>query len=96
MFLTNAQTTALFQNSAQMGIPDETVVQLVNEGITTIEYLMDFYKDTIQQVTDSLRRPVGRIPDPTPNAAPGATIPTPPFVFGANSQKRLLAACDIV
>jgi hypothetical protein len=26
----------------------------------------------------------------------GATIPTPPFIFGAKSQKRLLAACDIV
>ena len=36
------------------------------------------------------------IPYPTPNAAPSGTIPTPPFVFGAKSQKQLLAACDIV
>jgi hypothetical protein len=26
----------------------------------------------------------------------GAIIPTPQFVFGAKSQKRLLAACGIV
>ena len=26
----------------------------------------------------------------------GATIPTPPFVFGAKSQKRLLVACNLV
>jgi hypothetical protein len=26
----------------------------------------------------------------------GAMIPTPPFVFGAKSQMRLLAACDLV
>ena len=79
-----------------MVIPDETVVQLGNEGITTVDDLMDFDKDTIQQVAESLRRPGGRIPDPTPNSAPGAKIPTPPLVFGAKSQKQLLAACDIV
>ena len=72
------------------------VVQLGNEGITTIDNLVDFEKYIIQQVEDSLRRLGGRIPDPTPNAALGATIPTPPFVFGAKSQKQLLAACDIV
>ena len=54
MVLTNVQTTAFFQISAQMGIPDETVVQLGNEGITTVDDLVEFEKDTIQQVADSL------------------------------------------
>ena len=79
-----------------MGIPDKTVVQLGNEGIMKVDDLADFDKDTINQVADSLRRPGCRIPDPTPNAEPGATIPTPPFVFRSESQKGLLAACEIV
>ena len=64
-----------------MVILDEIVVQFGNEGITTVDDLVGFHKDTIQKVSDSLRRPGGRIPDPTPNAAPWAKIPTPPFVF---------------
>jgi hypothetical protein len=79
-----------------MSIPNATVIQLQNEGIESVDDLIDFDKDTLQQVADNLRRPGGRIPHPTLGAAPGATIPTPPFVFGAKSQKRLLAACDIV
>ena len=90
-----SQTTAFFQDAAQMVILDEIVVQFGNEGITTVDDLVGFHKDTIQKVADSLRRPGGRIPDPTPNAAPGAKIPTPPFFFRAKYQKRLLAACDI-
>ena len=50
MVLTNAQTTALFLNTEQMGIPDETVVQLGNEGIPTVDDYVYFDKDTIQQV----------------------------------------------
>lgn len=79
-----------------MGIPHDTVLQLRNEGITTIEDLADFDKDSLQQLADNLRRPGGRVPDPNPGAALGSTIPTPPFVFGAKSQKRLLVACDLV
>ena len=37
-----------------MGIPDGTVVQLRNEGIMTVENPVDFEKDRIKQVTDSL------------------------------------------
>mgnify|MGYP000426590370 FL=1 len=96
MVLTNGQVTAFFEFNAQMGIPHATVIQLQAEGITSVDDLIDFDKDTLQQVADNLHRPGGRIPDPTPNAVAGATIPTPPFVFGAKSQKRLLAACDIV
>ena len=43
-----------FQNFAQMGVPDETVLQLGNEGITTVDDLVKFDKDTIKQVEDSL------------------------------------------
>jgi hypothetical protein len=96
MVLTGAQTTQFFESNDQMGIPNATTIQLQNEGISTVDDLNDFDKDTLQQVADNLRRPGGRVPDPTPGAAAGATIPTPPFVFGAKSQKRLLAACDIV
>ena len=67
-----------------------------NEWITTIDDLVDFEKYIIQQVEDSLRRLEGRIPDPTPNAAFGETIPTPTFILRAKSQKQLLAARDIV
>jgi hypothetical protein len=96
MVLTGAQTTAFFEALDQMSIPNATVMQLQNEGISNVDDLIDFDKDTLQQVADNLRRPGGRIQDPTPGAAEGATIPTPPFVFGAKSQKRLLAACNIV
>jgi hypothetical protein len=96
MVLTNAHTTAFFEAAAQMGIPRATVVQLVNEGISTVDDLSEFDRDSLQQVADNLRRPGGRIPDPTVGAIAGATIPTPPFVFGAKSQQRLLVACDIV
>ena len=78
-----------------MGIPHATVVQLQQEGIMSVDDLADFDKDSLQQLADNLRRPGGRVPDPNPGAA-GATIPTPPFVFGAKSQKRLLVACNLV
>ena len=86
MVLTAAQTTAFFEQPAQMGIPHATVVQLQVEGIAVVADLADFDKESLQQLADNLRKPAGRIPDPNPGAAPGATIPTPPFIFGAKSQ----------
>ena len=35
-------------------------------------------------------------PQPSPGAPPGSTIPTPPFVFGAKSQKHIAVTCDLV
>ena len=96
MVLTNAQTSAFFQNATQMAIPVATVLQLQQEGIISVDDLAEFDKTSISQIADNLRRPGGRIPDPTPGAPPGATIPTPPFVFGAKSQQRLNVACNIV
>jgi hypothetical protein len=96
MVLTVAQTATFYEGAAQMGIPNATVIQMQQEGISTIDDLSDFDKDTIEQIAANLRRPAGRIPDPNPNANPGATISTPPFVFGAKSQKRLVAAAQLV
>ena len=89
MVLTVAQTTAFFQDPLQMGVPNATVVALQDEGITTTGDLADFDEDTIKQIAENLRRPAGRVPDPNPGAADGATIPTPPFVLGTKSQQRL-------
>jgi len=96
MPLTAAQTTALLEQDTQMGIPHATVVQLQQEGITIVDDLIDFDKDTIEQIAANLRRPAGRVPDPNPNAAPGATIPMPSFVFGAKSQTRLVTAAELL
>ena len=96
MVLTAAQTMAFFCDGDQMGIPQTTVAQLQIEGITTISDLADFEKETLQKMTDNLWKPGGRVPDPNPAAAAGATIPTPPFVFGAKSQHRLTVACKLV
>jgi hypothetical protein len=96
MVLTAAQTAAFYEQDAQMGIPNATVIQMQNEGINTVNNLADFEKDTIEQIAANLRRPAGRIPDPNPNAALGATIPTPPFVFGAKFHQRLIVAAKLV
>ena len=72
------------------------MAQLQIEGIMMIADLADFEKETLQQMADNLRKPGGWVPDPNPAAAAGATIPTPPFVFGAKLQHCLTVACDLV
>ena len=96
MVLTTAQMTTFFEHAEQMGIPHATVMQLQSEGITLVSDLADFDKNSLQQLADNLRRPSGLVLDPNPGAPPGSTIPTPPFVFGAKSQKRIAVACDLV
>ena len=96
MVITAVQTMAFFENPDQMGIPHATVVQLQVEGITVIQDLADFNKDTLQQLADNLRKPAGHIPDPNPAAAAGATIPTPSFMLGTKSQHCISVACEIV
>ena len=96
MVLTAAQTTTFFKHAKQMGIPHATVMQLQSEGITLVADLADFDKDSLQQLVDNLRCPGGHVLDPNPVAPPGSTIPTPPFVFGAKSQKQITVACDLV
>ena len=96
MVLTATQTMAFFRDGDQMGILQVMVAQLQIEGITTISDLVDFEKETLQQMVDNLRKPEGRVPDPNPAAAAGATIPTPPFVFSAKLQHHLTVACELV
>jgi hypothetical protein len=48
MPLTAAQTTALFEEAAQVGIPNAAVVQLHDEGITSVVDLAEFDKNTME------------------------------------------------
>ena len=96
MVLTAAQITAFFTDADQMGMPQRTVNQLANKGIASPSNLVDFKKDTLAMVAENLRHPGGREPNPDPNAAPGSTIPTQPYIFSAKSQQRLLAVSNIV
>ena len=96
MVLTAAQTTAFFESPDQMGIPHATMVQMQHEGIQSVAVLAEFEKESLQELTDNLMKPRGRIADPDPNTQLGATIPTPAFTNGAKSQKRLTVACDLV
>ena len=84
MVLTVAQTTSFFENADQMAIPHATVLELVNEGIDTVDGLEEFDNDTIDQIANNLRRPA---------VAPAGGHH---FVFGAKSQKRLKVACELV
>ena len=76
MVLTASQRTAFFENNDQMGIPHEIMVQMQHEGIHSAAHLADFDKDSLQQLTNNLRKHGGRIPDSNPNPAEGARIPT--------------------
>ena len=96
MVLTTAQTTTFFKHTDQMGIPHATVLQLQSEGVTSVSDLVDFNKDLLQQLADNLRHPGRCVLDPNPTAQPGSTIPTPPFVFDAKSQRCIAIACDLV
>ena len=39
-----------YENAEQMGIPNVTVVQTQQEGIDTVDDLVDFDKDTIERL----------------------------------------------
>ena len=96
MVLTANQVRAFFHADNQMAIPVATIVQLVQEGIEHPDDLQDFDKDYLKDVANNLSNHGGRIPHPDPNARENATISTPPFEFGAKSQKRMLEACELV
>ena len=96
MRLTAAHTTAFYKQPTQIGIPHETFIRLQEEGIDGVSNLGDFDKDTFDHIAANLRRPTGRIPDPNPTAAAGSTTPTPPFVFEAKYQKRLIVAAKLI
>ena len=96
MVFTAQQLAAFFEAEDQMAIPNATRIQLQTEGINTVDDLAEFLAADLKQIGENMRRPSGRIPDPTPGAPPGATIPQPPFVFGAKSLNRLTVAADLV
>lgn len=100
MVFTAAQTRAFFEDNDQMAMERDTVAQLMQEGIQTVVDLIDFDEASLKQIAENLRRPAGRIPDPTignpGGAVAGSTIPCPPFVFGAKSQNRLLVATELL
>ena len=39
-----------------MGIPHDTVIQIQNEGISMVDDLADFDKDSLSQLLDNLRK----------------------------------------
>ena len=95
MVFTAAQTTSFFRDQTQMALSQATWDAIAAEGLEDLTDLVEFDPESLKQITDNLRRPGGRVPDPNPNAALGATIPTPAFIFGAKSQLRLKAAIQI-
>ena len=48
MVFTAAQTASFFEDADQMAIPHATVVQLVTEGITTVDDLADFDEENLK------------------------------------------------
>ena len=95
--MTPAEVLAFSTNADSMAIPAATYAKLKQEGITLPSDLIDFNKDSIDQIAKNLRNPGDRIEHPNAELAKqGQTIPRPPYVFGAKSQKRLLEACAIV
>jgi hypothetical protein len=96
MPITGAQTTAFFEDQAQMGVPHRTVVKFQEEGINSVDDLVEFHKDTISEVAQNLCRPGGREPNPDENAPPGSKIPAQPFVFSAKSQERFAVAAKLL
>ena len=98
--ITGSETTLLFETNNQMDIPNKTVSHIVNEGISKVTNIPPFDKDTLQEITENIRRPEGRVPDPNYIALvplpvlplPLTTILTRSFVFGVKYQKRFLIA----
>ena len=52
--LTVAKTRAFFEGPTQMAIPKATMAQLANEGISQVDDLTKFDKETIEKITHNL------------------------------------------
>ena len=50
------QKKGFFEENDQMAILKTTLLQLQNEGITRVDNLAKFNKETLQQIADNLRR----------------------------------------
>ena len=51
MVIIGAETNILFKDNNQMAIPDTTVVQIVNGGISEVTALLYFDKDILHQIS---------------------------------------------
>ena len=56
MTIAASQKKVFFEENDQMAIPKPTLLQLQNEGITRVDNLAKFNKETLQQIADNLRR----------------------------------------
>ena len=84
--MTPAEVLAFSTNADSMAIPAATYAKLKQEGITLPSDLIDFNKDSIDQIAKNLRNPGDRIAHPNADLAKaGQTLPRPPYVFGAKS-----------
>ena len=61
MVLTNAQLTALITSNTQMALPAATFNQLSVEGIQAVGDLLDFDKDSLDQVANNICRSAGGV-----------------------------------
>lgn len=76
MVLTAAQASQFFTGANGLAIPAATYAHMnATKGITTVDDLLEFDKDSVEQLAYSLRHP------PSPGAA---------FVFGAKCQMRMV------
>ena len=81
MILSDAHITAFFEEMLQMVIPRATILQLQQKGIDNVDDLIDFDKDTLNQVDNYFRHTGGQVPYPNPGVIEGATILTPQFFW---------------
>ena len=81
MVLTVGQMAAFFMGDNGLAIPAQTVAQMANKGITTIDNLAEFDKDSVETLASTLCC-----------GARGG----PPLVFGAKSQLRIIVAGELV
>jgi hypothetical protein len=89
--LTPNEITNFFTNCKQLGIPERTVKKLKDDGIEHPCDLVDFDKDTLQQVAENLRKAPTRKTDDE-----GDVIYLDPYVLSAKSYKRMLETAELM
>ena len=92
MVFTVNQTTAFFENAAQMGLSNRTREQLQAEGIDDVIDIKEWDEDDWDQFASNCKSPP-RIPDP---ANPANLIYQQPFAVSVKSLKRLKLASALV
>ena len=86
MVLAINQTTLFFEKGCQMGLTSCARTKLIEEGISAVDDLTDFGKDSLKQVSENRRYLGGCIPDPDPRIATEVIILTTPFIFGGKNS----------